>query len=179
MSAAFGAGAVASEQRSREELMQPFLGDSYSRWLMGGIHLMASDAEVEGYLMLRDDDAARAYIDAFWSRREAAVRDLYEQRARYADDEFTEGHVAGRLTDRGAIYIVYGPPASIEYEEFRDVSEPDVELWRYAKKAERGLDGKKPGRIYRFARQGDLTSFYKLPSTEELRRRARMRGPIY
>lgn len=171
--------ATAAERRARELLIQPFLGDEYSRWLMGGISFIASDSEIDLYMALRDDDHAKAFIVKFWSDRDAAVRDLYERRAAYADDEYTERHVSGRLTDRGAVYIVYGAPASVEYEEFRDISEPDVELWRYPKKAERGLDGKKPGRIYRFARQGRLTSFYKPPSQEELRRRARLRPPRF
>ena len=174
----------AQKRPTSAELIQPFLGDDYSQWMIGAIGLIASEDEIGAFQRLRDDSAAESFIREFWEKRKKAgeegnaFRDLYERRAADADDEFTEGHLPGRRTDRGAIFIVYGPAEEIEHEEFRDVSEPDVELWRYPKKAEKGLDGRKPSRMFRFARQGDAVRFYKPPTEEELRRRARNRPPF-
>ena len=97
--------------------------------------------------------------------------DLYETRAAEADKKFSEAAVAGRRTDRGTIHILYGEPESVEYEEFRDVSGPDIELWRYSKKAEAGLDGRRPEREFRFAKLDDLTRFYSAREMNDQRRR--------
>lgn len=176
--------AMAPKRPTRAELIQPFLGDNYSQWMIGAIGFIADEEEIAAFQRLRDDAAAEAFIQEFWERRRKAgeegnaFRELYQRRAGDADSEFTEGHLPGRRTDRGTIFIVYGPAEEIEYEEFRDISEPDVELWRYPKKAEKGLDGRKPSRQYRFARQDDAVRFYKPPSDEELRRRAHTRRPF-
>ena len=175
---------MAQKRPTGAELIQPFLGDEYAQWMIGAIGSIASADEIDAFQRLRDDEAAAAFIQEFWLRRKKAgeednaFRDLYERRAADADDEFSEGYLPGRRTDRGAIYILYGPAEETEYEEFRDISEPDVELWRYPKKAEKGLDGRGPLRLYRFARQGDVIRFYKPPTESELRRRARTRRPF-
>jgi hypothetical protein len=88
-----------------------------------------------------------------------------------ADKKFSEAAVVGRRTDRGTIHVLYGAPESVDYEEFRDVSGPDVERWRYPKKAQAGLDGRPPEKEYRFAKLGDLTKFYGAREMDESRRR--------
>ena len=135
--------------------------------MMGPIGRLASEEEIDAYLRLKTAEEAKQFIDAFWAKRDPdpakdgnAVLDLYETRAAEADKKFSEAAVAGRRTDRGTIHILYGEPESVDYEEFRDVSGPDVELWRYSKKAEAGLDGRRPEREYRFAKLDDLTRFY-------------------
>lgn len=175
---------VAAERSdySRSALLQPFVGPELAQWLVGPIARMASESEIEAYLELRSDDEARVFIEEFWRQRDPTpeeeevneARLLFEQRATEADKKYTESAVSGRRTDRGTIYILYGPPESVEFEQYRDVDGPDVELWRYAKGAEKGLDGRRPERIYRFARQGDLTSFY---SPRDFRSPRRRRSP--
>ena len=173
---------IAQEELTRPDLIQPFL-DKYAQWMMGAIPHLATEDEIFRFGSLETDEEAEDFIRSFWASRASSkdgpsLQELYEGRAVFADDEYTQGHVSGRRTDRGTIYILYGPPESTEHEELRDISEPDIELWRYPKKAEKGLDGEKPKRQYRFARQGDLTRIYHKPSTDELRRRARMRKPF-
>ena len=179
-----GAGAQRQRDFSRTDLIQPFLGTRYSPWLIGAVWRIADSQEIERFLSLRSDEEAERFIEDFWGRRAKpgeevnAFRDLFERRAAEADDKFSERHFLGRRTDRGAVHILYGPPETLEYEEFRDISEPDIELWRYSKKAAKGLDGRKPERVYRFARQEDVTRIYEPPSRDELRRRARSRPPF-
>lgn len=150
-----------------EDLVHPFLEGELAQWLVGPIGAMASRDEIEGYLALRDKEAARSYIEEFWARRDDdpddginRVRQLFEQRAEEADRRYTEAAYAGRRTDRGTVYILYGDPDETEYEQFVDVEGPDVELWQYDKKSPPGLDGRRPQRRYRFARVGDVTTFY-------------------
>jgi GWxTD domain-containing protein len=165
---------------SAEELFQPFLDGELSQWLVGPIGRLASEDEITEYLRLKTADEAKTFIDAFWARRDSdpgkdgnPVRELYETRAAEADKQFSEAAVPGRRTDRGTIHILYGTPESVDHEEFQDVSGPDVERWRYSKKAEPGLDGRRPEKEYRFAKVGDLTEFYGSREMQDQGRRRR------
>ncbi len=173
---ASGPGLAQKGIYEKEMLIHPFLSDRYSQWLVGPIARIAGEDGIAAYLALRDDAAAQQFIDDFW-REHSEIRGTFEERARFADDEFGENHQPGRRTDRGTIWILYGEPESREWEEFRDVSEPEVMMWQYPKKREEGLDGEKPKRAYRFARFRDSMVFYDSPSEEELRRRSRFRTP--
>jgi GWxTD domain-containing protein len=143
-----------------EQLSNVRLGPEYSQWLVGAIVRMSSREEVDGYLALRDDASAAAFIDAYWARRGAAVRRLIDQRAEEADRRFSEGGYAGRRTDRGAIFVLHGEPKEIQFEPAEFIDEPATEVWRY-ETSELGLNGKPPMGVYRFAKVGDLTVFYQ------------------
>lgn len=169
------AAQAAPKVRPAIELINPFLGPDLSHWLVGPIARLASEEDIDAYLVLADDAGAEAFIEAFWSRQSDDLRGRFEERAELTDRKFTESHHDGRRTDRGTIYILYGPPEKITYEEFRDVSDPDVELWTYPKKREPGLDGRRPERQYRFAKEGDLTTFFKPMRPDDPRRRMYIR----
>ena len=176
---AAGGPATAQKQKfDRAELVAHRLGAQYSQWLVGPVARMATQAEIDEFLALRSDDGAELFVEEFWRSRDDdpsqdgnAVRELFAQRAAAADEEFTEAAYPGRRTDRGTTLILYGKPEQTEYEQFHDVSEPDVELWKYPKKADRGLDGRRPERQYRFARRGDLTTFYRPRDPSDIRNR--------
>jgi GWxTD domain-containing protein len=155
---AFGCGG--SQAPSDEQLGNIRLGPEYSQWLVGPIVRMSSHEEVDGYLALRDDAAAAAFIDAYWARRGAAVRRLFEQRSEEADRRFSEGGYVGRRTHRGAIFVIHGEPNEIRFEPAEFIDEPSLEVWYY-KTSEVGLNGKAPTGVYRFAKQGELTVFYQ------------------
>ena len=149
------------------DLFNPLLSPEYASWLVGPFARMASKEEIRSFGQLTDDDQARAYIEAFWARRDPdpkrpgnPVRDLALERAAEADRKFTESGYPGRRTDRGAIYVLYGEPEKMEYEPGDFVGDPPLEVWRYASSAGKGLDGEKPDRRYRFLQQGDLTRLY-------------------
>ena len=168
----------AQKRRGSEGLLHHRLSAEYSQWLVGPISWMATPDEIDGFLALRADEEAAEFIEPFWLRRDPdpsregnPPRELFERRAARADDDYSEVSVAGRRTDRGTIFILYGPAESSEYEELRDVSEPDVELWKYPKKAQEGLDGKRPARRYRFARRGDVATFYRPRDPTDIRNR--------
>lgn len=169
---------AAKKSYSAEDLFQPFLGAELSQWLVGPIARLATEQEIDDYLRLKTDADARRFIDQFWATRDSdparpgnPALELYERRAAEADKEFSEAAVAGRRTDRGTIHILYGPPESVDHEEYQDVSGPDIERWLYPKKPEAGLDGRHPERQYRFAKLGDLTRFYSPNDARDPRRR--------
>jgi GWxTD domain-containing protein len=153
--------------RDAIDLLNLALSPELTGWLVGANARLATKAEEKEYLALPDDAAAQAFIDRFWETRDPdparpgnPVRDLAERRAEDADRRFTEATYAGRRTDRGTIYVLYGEPEKIEHEPGDFKGEPPVEVWTYPKSAGPGLDGKKPEPRYRFVERGDLTVFY-------------------
>ena len=53
------------------------------------------------------------FIRQFWQRRGAAFRDEHYRRIARANARYAEG-IPGWKTDRGRIYITYGPPDEID-----------------------------------------------------------------
>lgn len=147
-----------------------------SLWLAGAIGRLADDGEIEAYLALTDDAAAESFIDAFWRRRDPdprfeanPLREDFHQRSEEADKEFSEAGYPGRRTDRGVIYVLYGPPDEQRYDPPGRRGGPPIEIWIYERGSEPGLDGKRPNRLYRFSRQGDLTAFHRGSSSDRRR----------
>ncbi len=149
-------------------LTNPALSPEYSQWLVGPIAQMAKDQEIREYLSLSTDSEAKRFIDHFWQTRNPypqnpgnALRQLFERRARRADRLFGEGGVPGSHTDRGTIFILYGPPTSTGFEVGpQSEGGPSLDVWRYSVKVGPGLDGRRPDRVYRFWKPSDLTVLY-------------------
>ena len=78
------------------------------------------------YFQTLKDEGRRLYLKKFWEKHN------YNEIARryeYADAHFQEGYLAGSKTDRGRIYIKFGPPDEIENKQFEE-SRP-YEHWQY------------------------------------------------
>jgi GWxTD domain-containing protein len=158
------------------DLTNPALGPDYSQWLVGPISYLATKDEVAAYLALKDDRAAQAFIDQFWARRnphpqrpDNSLLETFEERAAEADRLYAEGGFQGRRTDRGTIYILYGKPATTDYEISPTPEAPPIEVWTYPLNAPVGLSGRQPSPRYRFSKHGDLTVFY-IPGQNRSRR---------
>ncbi len=176
---ASAAAAQKSAKFDRLDLTNLLLGPDYQQWLVGPIARMATEDERRSYLSLASDDAAEAFIESFWAKPErAAVRRVFDQRAEEADKRYTEGTYVGSRTDRGTIYVLHGEPEHSEYEQHRNLDDPDIERWTYPKKAEKGLDGQKPRRSYRFAKEGEVTEFFVSQGVDQRKRslERRLRG---
>lgn len=163
--------ATAKKRKNREsfEVINPRLGPEYSQWLVGPISRMATAAEMDAYLALRDDAAARGFIDDFWEQRDPApvrpdnpLRETFEERAGEADRRYTEAGYPGRRTDRGTTYILFGEPEKTDYEIPPHPDDPSLEVWFYPRGTERGLSDEKPAREYKFIKRrgDDVTVFY-------------------
>lgn len=160
-----GGGAPAS--RSRADLTNPFLGPDYTAWAVGPIARIATPEEVQQFLALQDDTQAAAFVQAFWDRRDPApdkpgnpVREAFDERSAEADRKYSEAGLLGRRTDRGSLYVVYGPPTKSEFEVSPVPGGSPFEVWTYDASAPSGLDAKRPAGLYRFIKQGDRTILY-------------------
>jgi GWxTD domain-containing protein len=162
------AALTAGEEPDALESTNFLLGPEHSQWLVGAIGRIATEEERRQFLALEDDAAAAAFVAEFWRQpgRERLQR-VYDERAGLADRRFSEAAHPGRKTDRGTVFILYGEPSEILFEDKRHVDDPPVELWRYPKDAEVGLDGARPERLYRFAKRGDLTRMFRKGSPDD------------
>ena len=172
-----GSAAVAAESLERlhpDDLINPFLGPAYTRWLVGPVGQLADEEERTLFLLLESNEEAAAFVEEFWSRRDGKLKRQFELRAAEADKRYSESGLLGRRTDRGMVYVLFGDPEKTEWEEHRDIDDPDIELWTYPRGAAKGLNGKKPARRYRFAREGDVMRLYSNDPNDPFNRRRRM-----
>jgi GWxTD domain-containing protein len=132
------------EAKLKRELETP-----YKRWLNEEVGYIISDEERKVFKTLQTDDERQTFIENFWLRRdptpdteENEYREEHYRRIAYANDRFASG-IPGWKTDRGRIYIEYGPPDEIDshpsggtyerpYEEGGgSTSTYPFEQWRY------------------------------------------------
>ncbi len=104
-----------AEKELRKELKGP-----YRKWLDEDVPYIITDDERKAFLSLSNDEEREAFIESFWQRRnpnpdspENEFRDEHYRRIQYANDHFAAGK-PGWKTDRGHIYIAFGPPDSID-----------------------------------------------------------------
>lgn len=98
---------------------------------------IALSNEIERYKKLQGVESKRKALYEFWNARDqeksTAVNETkqeYFRRVAYADNQYRTGFRDGWKTDRGRVYIVYGPPDEVE----RHANELDVkpyEIWYY------------------------------------------------
>jgi GWxTD domain-containing protein len=93
----------------------------YEDWLDEDVRWIISPEERAAFHQLASDEARDQFIEAFWQRRDPTPDTLenefkqeHYRRILYANEHFAAGAVPGWETDRGHIYIVYGPADQIE-----------------------------------------------------------------
>ena len=92
---------------------------AYVEWI-NDHDLILTQSERDAWRKLETDDEREKFIEEFWRVRdpdpdteENEFKQQFYERVAYANEHFTSGK-AGRLTDRGRIYIKFGKPDSIE-----------------------------------------------------------------
>lgn len=90
----------------------------------------AEPAESEQYEGLHGVVAKRKFLADFWSKRPLGLRDTYLKRVAYANRTFAVLNREGYRTDRGRVYIVYGPPDDIERHPNQADTRP-YEIWYF------------------------------------------------
>jgi GWxTD domain-containing protein len=100
-----------AEARLKKELETP-----YKKWLNEEVIYIITDEERKAFGDLKTDEERQQFIEQFWLRRdptpdteENEYREEHYRRIAYANDQFASG-IPGWKTDRGMIYVKYGPP---------------------------------------------------------------------
>ncbi|PYU81591.1 MAG: GWxTD domain-containing protein [Acidobacteria bacterium] len=110
----------AKELKKRDKRLLKELGSQGGDWLRDEVPEVITEAERLAFLRLSTNEEREQFIEIFWQKRNPepdspnnTAREEHYRRLAYADEHFASG-VAGRNTDRGRIYIIWGPPDEIE-----------------------------------------------------------------
>ena len=143
------------EVKKRDKKLMKELGRDDTNWLLNEVPDIITEAERRAFLELGTEEEREQFIEhTFWDPRNPdpespvnPVREEHYRRLAYADEHFASG-IPGRKTDRGHIYIIWGPPDEIESHPTGGTYDRPLEqgggttttypweLWRY-----RHLDG--------------------------------------
>jgi GWxTD domain-containing protein len=104
------------EKKKQEARLKKELETPYKKWLNEEVTYIISDEERKAFGRLNTDEEREQFIEQFWLRRdptpdteENEYREEHYRRIAYANETFASG-VPGWKTDRGMIYIKFGPP---------------------------------------------------------------------
>jgi len=107
----------------------------FTRWLNEDVVYIIDKREREAFLHLQTDSERVHFIQQFWERRNptpGALQNAFKiehyRRIAFANKHFGWREMPGWKTDRGRIYIVYGPPDEIESHP---TGPPPFDQWRY------------------------------------------------
>jgi GWxTD domain-containing protein len=108
------------EKKKREEKLRKELETPYRKWLNEDVAYIITDEERAAFKRLQTDEEREQFIEQFWLRRdptpdtvENEFKEEHYRRIAYSNEHYASG-IPGWKTDRGRIYITYGPPDEIE-----------------------------------------------------------------
>ena len=105
----------AQEKKLRKELETP-----YKKWLNEDVTYIITDEERKAFKNFQTDEERQQFVEQFWLRRdptpdteENEFKEEHYRRIAYANERYASG-IPGWKTDRGRIYITYGPADEVE-----------------------------------------------------------------
>jgi GWxTD domain-containing protein len=108
------------EEKKRQKAIQKESESPYKKWIDQEVPYIITDEERQTFKKLTTDEERESFIETFWERRnpnpgnpENEFKEEYYRRIAYANEHYASG-IPGWRTDRGRIYIMYGPPNEID-----------------------------------------------------------------
>ena len=108
------------QKKKQEEKLKKELETPYRKWLNEDVAYIITDEERGAFRRLQTDDEREQFIENFWLRRdptpdtvENEFKEEHYRRIAYTNEHFASG-IPGWKSDRGRIYITFGPPDEIE-----------------------------------------------------------------
>jgi GWxTD domain-containing protein len=108
------------QKKKNDEKLRKELETPYRKWLSEDVAYIISSEEIQTFKRLQTDEEREQFIEQFWLRRdptpdtvENEFKEEHYRRIAYANEHFPSG-IPGWKTDRGRIYIEYGPPDEID-----------------------------------------------------------------
>lgn len=96
------------------------LDDQYKQWLNEDVVYIISPEERSAFLQLATNEEREQFIEQFWLRRSSNpdlpdndFKEEHYRRIAYANEHYASG-IPGWKTDRGRIYIIWGPPDEVD-----------------------------------------------------------------
>ncbi|HET9696031.1 MAG TPA: GWxTD domain-containing protein, partial [Terriglobales bacterium] len=108
------------QRKEQSKALKEELKGTYKKWLDEDVRWIITDEERETFKRLSNDEERDNFIEQFWLRRdptpdtvENEYKEEHYRRITYANEHFAAGK-PGWKTDRGRIYIMFGPPDQID-----------------------------------------------------------------
>ena len=122
-----------SNTGAKQSETEPVLEPEYSKWLHEDVGYIIDQSERAAFLRLATNEERDKFVVQFWERRNPTpgapnkFKEEHYRRFAYTNQHFASG-VPGWQTDRGHIYILYGPPDELEAHPHAAVPN---EVWLY------------------------------------------------
>jgi GWxTD domain-containing protein len=104
------------QKKQQKRNLNVELSKTYKKWLNEDVVWIITDEERAAFKQLSNDEERDNFIEAFWQRRdptpdteENEYKEEHYRRIAYANEHYAAG-IPGWKSDRGRIYIMYGPP---------------------------------------------------------------------
>jgi GWxTD domain-containing protein len=108
------------EKKAREKKLRKELESPWKQWLDVDVSYIITDEERAAFKRMSTDEERQQFVEQFWLRRdptpdteENEYKEEHYRRIAYANEHYASG-IPGWKTDRGRIYITFGPPDEIE-----------------------------------------------------------------
>ena len=108
------------QKKQQKAALKVELSRVYKKWLNEDVVWIITDQERAAFKQLSNDEERDNFIEAFWQRRdptpdteENEYKEEHYRRIAYANEHFAAG-IPGWKSDRGRIYIMYGPADEVD-----------------------------------------------------------------
>ena len=117
--------------------MRAELETPYRRWLQEDVVYIITPEELAAFNRLTSDAERETFIEQFWLKRDPTpgtpkneFKEEHYRRIAYANERY-RANQPGWKTDRGRVYIIFGPPDEIESHPAGGQGAYPHEIWRY------------------------------------------------
>ncbi len=111
---------TAKQQKQSNKSLERELDSQYKKWLNEDVIYIITPEEKNAFLHLSTNEEREQFIEQFWQRRnpdpdspENTFKEEHYRRIAYANEHYASG-IPGWKTDRGRIYIMWGPPDEVD-----------------------------------------------------------------
>src|ERR1700733_6573190 len=111
---------AAKQQKQNNRSLERELDSQYKKWLNEDVIYIITPEEKNAFLHLSTNEEREQFIEQFWQRRnpdpdspENTFKEEHYRRIAYTNEHYASG-IPGWKTDRGRIYIMWGPPDEID-----------------------------------------------------------------
>src|SRR6516162_9745263 len=108
----------ADKRKMKQTLKE--LDSAYKQWLNEDVIYIITPDERNAFLQLETNEEREQFIEQFWLRRSSNpdlpdndFKEEHYRRIAYANEHYASG-IPGWKTDRGRMYIMWGPPDEVE-----------------------------------------------------------------
>ncbi len=107
-------------EKKRQKAAREESESAYKHWIDDEVPYIITPDERAAWKKLSTDAEREQFIETFWERRnpspqsgENEFKEEYYRRIAYSNEHYASG-IPGWKTDRGRIYIMYGPPDEVD-----------------------------------------------------------------